>query len=91
MAIEHAVNQTIRQWEEWLSRHPAPDDKRFYYGKISLSAREIVEEIKAGTEIGLKHVRMMEEYFEKTGMTFEEFIETVERVKRQRQEKQSKE
>ena len=44
---------------EWLHSHPAPDEKRFAVGLRTLSARDIVREVKNGSEFGMRLLKMV--------------------------------
>jgi len=60
--LEKAVPGITEYAESWLRNHPAPDEKRFFSGESSYSAKDLVGLIKQYplTPEGLFHVQIFE-------------------------------
>lgn len=47
-------DRLIQALEGWINRHPDPDQKLFFSGEEEYSARDVLNEIKRGTKLGLQ-------------------------------------
>ncbi len=57
--------EALQYLEKWLKGHSEPDDKRYYIGGQMRSARELVEEVRSGTDIGEDYLKSVMDLAEK--------------------------
>jgi hypothetical protein len=49
----------IELLERWLAKHPRPDEKCLWISGRKYSSRELVEEVKSRSRIGIDHLHSM--------------------------------
>ena len=56
--------------EGWMHRSPTKDTPSLYVGDLQLTPRQIVDELRAGSEIGMKLEEMLKGFIASNGQAF---------------------
>jgi len=52
-------DEIVKALQDWIDRHPEPDKKLYFAGDKGVSAREMLEHIKNGTDLGQEYLQAL--------------------------------